>query len=217
EHNDVMIVDGDEGIIIIHPDDATLELYKEKEKLFAKHKREHISFKNKKTFTSDGEQVKLAANISSPQEVETAIENGAEAIGLYRTEFLYMEKSVPPSEDEQYEAFKMVLEAMEDKPVIVRTFDIGGDKEVPYMELPKERNPFLGLRAIRLSLANENFFRPHLRALLRASVHGNLKIMFPMVATLEEFREAKVMLEEEKKRLLADGAAVSDRIEIGIM
>jgi len=143
--------------------------------------------------------------------------NGGEAVGLYRTEFLYMGKSQLPSEEEQFEAYKAVLEQMDGKPVVVRTLDVGGDKEIDYLDLPEEMNPFLGFRAIRFCLENEDVFRPQLRALLRASVFGNLKIMFPMIATLEEFRQAKSILLDEKESLINDGIDVSDSIEVGIM
>src|SRR5690606_30802015 len=143
--------------------------------------------------------------------------NGAEAVGLYRTEFLYMDSPDFPTEDDQYTAYKTVLESMGEKPVVVRTMDIGGDKELPYLDLPHEMNPFLGYRAIRISLNESDMFRTQLRALLRASVHGNLRIMFPMIATLGEFREAKAILLEEKENLIKDGVEVSDSIQVGIM
>lgn len=144
--------------------------------------------------------------------------NGGEGVGLYRTEFLYMGgKTELPTEEEQFEAYKSVLEQMGDKPVVVRTLDIGGDKELPYLELPEEMNPFLGFRAIRLCLERDDIFRTQLRALLRASTYGNLKIMFPMIATLDEFRQAKAILLEEKDNLITEGVEVSDSIEIGIM
>jgi phosphoenolpyruvate-protein phosphotransferase (PTS system enzyme I) len=161
--------------------------------------------------------VELVANIGTPEDVTGVLNNGGEGVGLYRTEFLYMGKSELPSEDEQFESYKAVLEQMGDKPVVVRTLDIGGDKELSYLQLPKELNPFLGFRAIRLCLERDDIFRVQLRALLRASVYGNLKIMFPMIATLEEFRQAKAILLEEKDKLTADGVSVSDEIEIGIM
>ena len=159
----------------------------------------------------------MAANIGTPKDLEGVVANGAEAVGLYRTEFLYMDSSDFPTEDEQFDAYKAVLEGMEGKPVVVRTMDIGGDKELPYLELPKEMNPFLGYRAIRICLAEPEMFRTQLRALLRASVYGKLRIMFPMIATLNEFRAAKAMLEEEKANLLADGVEVADDIQVGIM
>ncbi|TXN91588.1 putative PEP-binding protein, partial [Staphylococcus aureus] len=159
----------------------------------------------------------LAANIGTPDDLSGVIDNGAQGIGLYRTEFLYMGRDQMPTEEEQFEAYKKVLETMDGKRVVVRTLDIGGDKELPYLDLPKEMNPFLGYRAIRLCLAQPEIFRPQLRALLRASVYGKLNIMFPMVATIKEFRDAKSMLLEEKENLLREGYEVSDDIELGIM
>src|SRR5699024_11071216 len=140
-----------------------------------------------------------------------------EGIGLYRTEFLYMGRNEIPSEEEQYEAYKEVLERLDGKPVVVRTLDVGGDKELPYLDLPKELNPFLGYRAIRMTLDNQELFRTQLRALLRASAHGNLKIMFPMIATIEEFNQAKALFVEEKNKLKDEGFQVKDDIEVGIM
>lgn len=214
---DTLIIDGLEGNVIINPNEETLAAYREKQENYEEQKKEWAKLKNEKTLTADGEQVELAANIGTPDDIEGVLNNGGEAVGLYRTEFLYMGKSALPSEDEQYEAYKEVLEKMEGKPVVVRTLDIGGDKELDYLDLPKELNPFLGFRAIRFCLENEHVFRPQLRALLRASVHGNLKIMFPMIATLEEFRQAKALLLEEKEALQAEGIPVSDDIEVGIM
>lgn len=214
---DTLIIDGLEGNVIINPNEETLAAYREKQENYEEQKKEWAKLKNEKTLTADDEQVELAANIGTPDDIEGVLNNGGEAVGLYRTEFLYMGKSALPSEDEQYEAYKEVLEKMEGKPVVVRTLDIGGDKELDYLDLPKELNPFLGFRAIRFCLENEHVFRPQLRALLRASVHGNLKIMFPMIATLEEFRQAKALLLEEKEALQAEGISVSDDIEVGIM
>jgi phosphotransferase system enzyme I (PtsI) len=145
------------------------------------------------------------------------INNGAEGVGLYRTEFLYMDASELPSEEIQFEAYKKVIESMDGKPVVVRTLDIGGDKELPYLEFPHEMNPFLGYRAIRMCLDRDDIFRTQLRALLRASVFGDLRIMFPMIATLGEFRNAKAMLLEEKAKLVESGVKVSDSIQVGIM
>lgn len=173
--------------------------------------------KNEQTITLDGKQVEVVSNIGTPQEAEIVLNNGGEGVGLYRTEFLYMGRESLPTEEEQFQAYKQVLEKMGNKPVIVRTLDIGGDKKLPYLSLPEEMNPFLGFRAIRLCLEELEIFRIQLRALLRASSFGNLKIMFPMIATLEEFREAKQILLEEKKSLLKQGVTVSNSIEIGIM
>ncbi len=217
KQNDMVIVDGIEGNVIINPSDEELATYKEKQETFAKQKEEWAKMKNEPTKTSDGEQVELAANIGTPDDVSSVLDNGGEGIGLYRTEFLYMGKNQLPTEEEQYNAYKSVLEQMDEKPVVVRTLDIGGDKELSYLDLPKELNPFLGFRAIRFCLENEDIFRTQLRALLRASVHGNLKIMFPMIATLEEFRQAKAILVDEKENLKKEGTSISDQIEVGIM
>lgn len=214
---DMVIVDGVEGNIIVNPSDDELASYKEKQENFEKQKEEWAKLKDEPTITADQEQVELAANIGTPDDVESVLANGGEGIGLYRTEFLYMGKSQLPTEDDQYDAYKSVLEQMEEKPVVVRTLDIGGDKELSYLDLPEELNPFLGFRAIRFCLENEPVFRTQLRALLRASIHGNLKIMFPMVATLEEFRQAQGVLLDEKENLKDEGVNVSDEIEIGIM
>jgi len=215
--NDLVIIDGIEGEVIVQPTDKELETYKKKQENFAKQQEEWAKLKNEPTFTKDGAQVELAANIGTPDDVDSVMNNGGEGVGLYRTEFLYMGKSELPSEEEQFEAYKAVLEQMGDKPVVVRTLDVGGDKELSYLDLPKEMNPFLGFRAIRFCLENKDVFRPQLRALLRASAYGNLKIMFPMIATLEEFRQAKALLLDEKENLVADGVKVSDDIEVGIM
>ncbi|MGY0693588.1 phosphoenolpyruvate--protein phosphotransferase [Virgibacillus sp. FSP13] len=214
---DMVIVDGIEGTVIINPSDEDLSKYKEKQANFAKQKEEWAKLKDEPTITSDGEQVELVANIGTPEDITGVLANGGEGVGLYRTEFLYMGKSELPNEDEQYDAYKSVLEQVGNKPVVVRTLDIGGDKELSYLDLPKELNPFLGFRAIRFCLENESVFRTQLRALLRASVHGNLKIMFPMIATLDEFRQAKAILLDEKDDLTSEGIDVSDDIEVGIM
>lgn len=160
----------------------------------------------------------MAANIGTPKDLVGANDNGAEAIGLYRTEFLYMDSAELPSEDDQFEAYKEVLEGMKGKPVVVRTMDIGGDKHLPYLPLPEEMNPFLGYRAIRISLDRQDIFRTQLRALLRASAYGKLRIMFPMIATLQEFRQAKGILQEEMAKLKAEGIAYDEQeLQVGIM
>ncbi|ALX50707.1 phosphoenolpyruvate--protein phosphotransferase [Lentibacillus amyloliquefaciens] len=217
KQDDMVIVDGIEGNVIVNPSEDEIAVYKEKQANFEKQKEEWAKLKDEPTITADKEQVELAANIGTPDDVDGVIANGGEGVGLYRTEFLYMGKSQLPTEDEQYDAYKKVLEKMEDKPVVVRTLDVGGDKEISYLDLPEELNPFLGFRAIRFCLENEDVFRTQLRALLRASVHGNLKIMFPMIATLEEFRQAKGILLDEKQNLKNEDKSVSDNIEVGIM
>jgi phosphoenolpyruvate-protein phosphotransferase (PTS system enzyme I) len=217
ENGMTVIVDGIDGLVIVNPSTEVLAKYEKKKEDFEAQKGEWAKLVNEKTVTSDGHHVELAANIGTPDDVKGVLENGGEGIGLYRTEFLYMGRDQLPTEDEQFEAYKTVLEKMNGKPVVVRTLDIGGDKELPYLNLPKELNPFLGFRAIRLCLEEQDLFRTQLRALLRASVYGNLKIMFPMIATLEEFRQAKGILLEEKEKLVAEGVQVSDHIEIGMM
>ncbi|MCG3083690.1 phosphoenolpyruvate--protein phosphotransferase [Anoxybacillus kestanbolensis] len=217
QNGDIVIIDGIDGEVIVNPTEETIAEYEQKRAAFAAQKAEWAKLVHEKTTTSDGHHVELAANIGTPNDVEGVLANGAEGIGLYRTEFLYMGRNELPTEDEQFEAYKTVLEKMEGKPVVVRTLDIGGDKELPYLDLPKEMNPFLGFRAVRLCLDMQEMFRTQLRALLRASVYGNLKIMFPMIATLDEFRQAKAILLEEKEKLVAEGVAVSDDIEVGMM
>ncbi|XZF77171.1 phosphoenolpyruvate--protein phosphotransferase [Bacillus sp. AL-1R] len=217
ENGVMVIVDGLDGHVIVDPSNEELEEYKAKKEKFELQKIEWAKLKNEPTVTKDGHHVELVANIGTPNDVEGVINNGGEGVGLYRTEFLYMGRDNFPSEEEQFESYKSVLESMGDKPVVVRTLDIGGDKELSYLHLPKEMNPFLGYRAIRLCLDQKDIFRTQLRALLRASVYGNLKIMFPMIATLDEFRAAKAVLLEEKEQLVKENVQVSDNIEIGMM
>ena len=216
---DTVAVNGITGEVIINPTEEQVADFKAAGEAYAKQKAEWDLLKDAETVTADGKHFELAANIGTPKDVEGVNANGAEAVGLYRTEFLYMDSQDFPTEDEQYEAYKAVLEGMNGKPVVVRTMDIGGDKELPYFDLPKEMNPFLGFRALRISISETGnaMFRTQLRALLRASVHGQLRIMFPMVALLTEFRAAKGILEEEKAKLLAEGVAVADNIQVGIM
>lgn len=216
-NGDIVIVDGDNGEVLINPSKDVISFYEEKRSQLEEQKKKLALLKNEQTITLDGKQVEIAANIGTPRDVGSVIENGGEGVGLYRTEFLYMERETLPTEEEQFQAYKQVLESMGNKPVVVRTLDIGGDKQLPYLNLPDEMNPFLGYRALRICLTEKELFRTQIRALLRASSFGNLKIMFPMVATLEEFREAKHLLLEEKTSILEQGFVVSDNIEIGIM
>ena len=214
---DIIIVDGLSGEVFLNPSEEVVAEYRAKAEAFALQQAEWEKLKDSKTYTKDGHQVELAANIGTPKDLEGVVNNGAEGVGLYRTEFLYMDSHEMPTEEDQFEAYKAVLEGMNGKPVVVRTMDIGGDKELPYLPLPHEMNPFLGYRAIRISLNEPEMFRTQLRALLRASVYGKLRIMFPMIATLNDFRGAKALLEEEKAKLIAEGVAVSDDIQVGIM
>lgn len=214
---DIIIVDGLAGDVFLNPSEEVIAEYRAKAEAFAAQQAEWEKLKDSKTYTKDGHQVELAANIGTPKDLEGVVHNGAEGVGLYRTEFLYMDSHEMPTEEDQFEAYKAVLEGMNGKPVVVRTMDIGGDKELPYLPLPHEMNPFLGYRAIRISLHEPEMFRTQLRALLCASVYGKLRIMFPMIATLNDFRGAKALLEEEKAKLIAEGVAVSDDIQVGIM
>ena len=214
---DMLAIDGSEGDVIVNPTADQVADFEAKAKAFADLKAEWDKLKNAQTVTADGKHFELAANIGTPKDLEGVNGNGGEAVGLYRTEFLYMDSPDFPSEDDQFEAYKAVLEGMNGKPVVVRTMDIGGDKELPYLKFPEEMNPFLGYRAIRICLAEDEMFRTQLRALLRASTFGNLRIMFPMIATLQEFRDAKAMLLEEKAKLVSEGVEVSEDIQVGIM
>ena len=216
---DILAVNGIEGDVIVHPTEEQKANFIQAGEAYAAQKAEWEKLKHAETVTADGKHFELAANIGTPKDLTGVHNNGGEGVGLYRTEFLYMDSSDFPTEDAQFEAYKEVLEGMAGKPVVVRTMDIGGDKELPYLKLPHEMNPFLGYRALRISLSTlgEGMFRTQLRALLRASVHGNLRIMFPMVATLKEFRAAKKMYDEEKAKLIAEGVAVSETIQVGIM
>ncbi|MED1472534.1 phosphoenolpyruvate--protein phosphotransferase [Bacillus salipaludis] len=216
-HGDLVVVDGLKGEVHINPTPEVVEQFRKIAEAYEIQKAEWAKLVNEKTVSADGHHVELAANIGTPNDLKGVMANGGEGVGLYRTEFLYMGKDQLPTEEEQFEAYKAVLEGMNGKPVVVRTLDIGGDKELPYLDLPEEMNPFLGFRAIRLCLEEQDIFRTQLRALLRASIYGNLKIMFPMIATLDEFRSAKAILDEEKQKLVSEGLQVAGQIELGIM
>lgn len=217
EHGEMVILDGTTGIVIGTPDAETIASYEATKVAFEEQQQALRKFIDVPSIDADGHHIELAGNIGRPEDVDVVVENGGDGVGLFRTEFLYMDRTDFPTEEEQFVAYKTVLEKMAGKPTVVRTLDIGGDKELTYLKLPHEMNPFLGYRAIRLCLDDQALFRVQLRALLRASVYGNLKVMFPMIATLEEFREAKALLLTVKEELLAEGHAVSDAIEIGMM
>lgn len=217
QEGEMVIIDGINGDALVDPTDAELADYKQKAAEFAAQKEEWARLKDAKSVSADGKEVLLGANIGTPDDVLGANDNGAEAVGLFRSEFLYMNSNELPTEDEQYEAYKAALEGMSGKQVVVRTMDIGGDKELPYLPLPEEQNPFLGYRAIRICLNRQDIFRTQLRALLRASKYGRLAIMFPMIATVQEFKDAKAIFEEEKENLVASGVEVSDDIQVGMM
>jgi phosphotransferase system enzyme I (PtsI) len=184
---------------------------------FAKEQAEWKLLKDADTQTADGHHVDIAANIGTPDDLSGVIDNGGEAVGLFRSEFLYMNSAELPTEDEQFEAYKKVVEGMNGRQVVIRTMDIGGDKHLPYLPLPEEMNPFLGYRAIRISLDRQEIFRTQLRALLRASNYGKLAIMFPMIATVDEFKQARAIFDEEKQKMVEAGNSVADNIEVGMM
>lgn len=216
KNGDTVIVDGEKGIVFLNPNNMLVEEYRKKKEAFEKQKQELKKLINIRCTTSSGKTIEVAANIGSTEEVARAIENGADGIGLFRTEFLYMNRSNTPTEQEQFEAYSYVLKKMGDKPVVIRTLDVGGDKKLSYLNLQEESNPFLGYRAIRLCLDNKNLFKVQIRALLRASIYGNLKILFPMISGIDEVVAAKNILNECKKELTSEGYEVKD-VEIGIM
>ena len=212
-----IIVDAIEGQVILEPSQADLDHYQNKLADYQAYLTQLAELVSAPSITKDGKELELSANIGTPKDVAGVLNNGADGIGLYRTEFLYMDSSDFPTEEDQYQAYAEVLKSLDGKGVIVRTMDIGGDKKLPYLALPEEMNPFLGYRAIRISLDQQEMFKTQLRALMRASIHGDLRIMFPMIATLEEFRQAKAILEEVKQELEEEGQAFSDQVQVGIM
>jgi len=216
-NGDTLILNGIDGYVLVNPSDEEIKKHQKMNDEYLEKVSIWKKFKDLETVTTDNKTVELAANIGSPDDMTGALDNGAEGIGLYRTEFLYMNNDNFPTEEEQYIAYKMVLEAMPTKKVVIRTLDIGGDKHLDYLPMDEELNPFLGHRALRLCLEKTDLFKTQLRALLRASVHGKLHIMFPMVATLDELRQAKELVAECKLELLNEDKAVSDDIKIGIM
>lgn len=216
-HGDTIAMDAIAGEIIVNPTEEQVQEHLSKAQVFLKVKEGLKVLKDVPSVTVDGHEVELVGNIGSPEDAKSVLENGGEGVGLYRTEFLYMNATELPPEEDQFIAYKAVLEVMKDKPVVVRTLDIGGDKKLPYLPIPEEMNPFLGYRAIRLCLDQPEVFRPQIRALLRASVYGHLCIMFPMIATVDEFKKAKAFVMNEKATLIKEGYKVSDDFEVGMM
>ncbi|MEG6569590.1 phosphoenolpyruvate--protein phosphotransferase [Thermoanaerobacterium thermosaccharolyticum] len=214
---EIAIVDGNEGIVIINPSDDILKEYEDKLNKYKIRIEKLKELKDLPAVTTDGKQSMLVANIGTPKDVEGALKNGAEGIGLFRTEFLYMNRNDFPSEEEQFEAYKYVAEKMNGKPVTIRTLDIGGDKKLPYLNMPDEMNPFLGYRAIRLCLDEKEMFKTQLRALLRASAYGNILIMYPMISSVVEVRKANAILNEVKEELDTKGIKYDKNIKVGIM
>lgn len=217
-NGDEIVLDGSEGIVYVKPEESVKAEYTAKRDAFLKEKKELEQYIGKPTITKDGVHIELVANIGKPEDLEKVLQYDGEGVGLFRTEFLFMDRSAMPTEDEQFEAYKKVAEGLSGKPVIIRTLDIGGDKEIPYMGLKKDENPFLGYRAIRFCLdRKEDVYKPQLRALLRASAFGNIKIMVPLVTCIEEYREAKALIEGLKAELDAAGIAYNKDIQVGIM
>ena len=215
---DVIIVDGNTGEIHINPDETLLTKYERARQDYKAYRKQLMKLKDLPAQTRDKErQVELSANIGTPKDVKGALENGAEGVGLYRTEFLYMDRDALPSEEEQYQAYRKVAEDMAPRPIILRTLDIGGDKKLPYLDMPEEMNPFLGYRAIRMCLDRPEILKTQLRAVLRASHHGNIKIMYPMISSVSEIKRANAVLEEAKQELRAEGIPFDDHLEVGIM
>ena len=214
---DTVVMDGEAGELFLNPPAEIITEYKEKREVIKKEKEELKKLINEEAVTPDGRKVDIWGNIGKPDDVDAVIEAGATGIGLYRTEFLFMNSDHFPTEEEQYRAYRVVAEKMKGKPVTIRTMDIGGDKELPYLDLPKELNPFLGYRAIRISLENKDMFKTQLRAILRASQYGQIKIMYPMISSINEIRKANAILEECKKELDEIGKVYDRNIKVGIM
>jgi phosphotransferase system enzyme I (PtsI) len=217
KNGDIVILDGLDGVAIINPSPSEIKEYKQKNIELLQRIAVWSKLVNEKSVTIDGRQVELAANIGSPDDVESVLKNGGEGVGLYRTEFLYMNNDNLPTEDEQFIAYKMVLQSLKNKRVVIRTLDIGGDKHLDYLPMDYEMNPFLGHRALRLCLERIDLFKTQLRALLRAGIYGDLHVMFPMVATLDEVRKAKDVLNECKEELKKENKEYSDNVKVGIM
>lgn len=216
-NNGVIIIDGISGKVIVDPDEDTINEYSEKSDKYKRYKDELKSIANLPSETLDGKQVELCANIGGPGDMDSVLEYRAGGVGLYRTEFLYMDRDKLPDEEEQYKAYKAVAEGLRGKPVIIRTLDIGGDKKLPYLPMKEEMNPFLGFRAIRLCLAMKDMFKTQLRAILRASIYNNVLIMYPMISGVEELIEANGVLNEAKCELRSKGIAFDENIKCGVM
>ena len=217
ENGDNIIIDGDSGEIFIKPPSEKLDEYANKKRQLDEFKIKLNSMKGQETISKDGYKVELAGNIGTPKDIDRVLENDGEGVGLFRTEFLYMDKDRLPTEEEQFESYKIVAEKLGKKPLVIRTLDVGGDKDLPYLDLPKEMNPFLGYRAIRLCLDRVDIFKTQLRAILRASAFGNIKIMFPMISNIKEIRDSKAIIEEVKAELRAENIDFDNNLEIGIM
>ncbi len=217
KNGDLVIADGSSGVVIVAPDPDTLRKYEVREEKFKGINAAFVTIKDLPAKTLDGKVVTLAANIEFPEEIPSILQHGADGIGLYRTEYFYMNRRDLPTENEQFEAYEKVANSFGDKPVIIRTMDLGGDKFISQLNIPKEMSPFMGWRAIRFCLARPDIFKAQLRAILRASIHGNLKVMFPMISGIEELRRSKELLEECKVELKKEGRQYNDKLEVGAM
>ena len=218
QEGDFLALDGDTGEIYVNPDEETCEACRQKRRAFLEEKQDLKQYMGRSSVTKDGVRVEIAANIGKPEDVERVLACDGEGVGLFRTEFLFMDRTSMPSEEEQFEAYRQVAAAMKGKPVIIRTLDIGGDKDLPYLGLEKDENPFLGYRAVRFCLdRKEDVYKPQLRAILRASAYGNIRIMVPMVTCLEEYRQARALVEELKGELDEKRIAYKQDIQVGIM
>lgn len=217
KEKDELIIDGKEGLIIIDPDENTKDAYIDRKMKLEKENTELQETAKLPAITKSGKNIEVAANIGSPKDMDKSVEMGADGVGLYRTEFLFLDRTTPSTEEEQFDAYKVVLEKFGGKPVIIRTLDIGGDKQIPYLNLEKELNPFLGVRAIRLCLIRKDLFKTQLRAILKASAFGKARIMYPMIAVKEEIIEANKVLEEVKEELKRKKIDFDENIEVGIM
>jgi phosphoenolpyruvate-protein phosphotransferase (PTS system enzyme I) len=217
ENGTQMVMDGGKGLLLLNPDEDTVKVYSELAERVKTVRENALKNATEPAITADGREVEVGSNIGNVDDARSAVENGADGVGLLRTEFLYLERSALPTEEEQYEVYKAIMDVLGNRPLVLRTLDAGGDKEIAYLDMPKEMNPFLGERAIRLCFAHPELLKTQLRAALRASVGHNLKIMFPMIATLVEVRRARAILEECRAELLAEGKEVAENIEVGIM
>lgn len=217
ENGQEIIVDGSHGEVIENPSDGEIAIYREKTIEYKKEKEELKKFIGKETVTADGVKVELCCNIGKPDDANAVLSKDGEGVGLFRTEFLYMDSSSIPTEEEQFEAYKKTVLKLGDKPLIIRTLDVGGDKDIPYLGLSKEDNPFMGFRAVRYCLHREDVYKPQLRALLRASAFGNIKIMIPLVTCIDEVREVKAMIENIKAELDSENIAYNKDVQVGIM
>ena len=215
--DELVIVDGSKGDVLTAPDQEQIDTYTAKREAFLRERRELESFRGRTTAGADGKEYELFCNIGTPKDATKAMEADGEGVGLFRTEFLFMDRDRLPTEDEQFDAYKQASLILKGKPLIIRTLDIGGDKEIPYLGLAKEENPFMGFRAIRYCLKNRDMFKSQLKAILRASAFGDIRIMFPLITAVEELREGKALVEEAKADLKASGIAFDENIQVGVM